>query len=423
MLGKYRNSDPEDNTRYPDIEKYLQNTERKISKLQARDIMSLTNTLKEVTFAVQSTKFINGCDSFAKLARIRDDSDLFAMAENASFVALSNLVKSDGETLNVNWSQDGGRGTDVKGWMFDHENCSDENMLKAFIRTQIYRPLFFQCNNYSNFTSNSEAYYCVTEKYFIDHVGNEHKVLFTNWPDEETLYISKDGAEDPNGIKDILESDEISHGEYTIPSDSIKYFPISNKFEYSISYNPVQIEDNKFVINDVEYYVVRSDGEEDSPINSIYFNEFQSNTEGQNQVAQVIDGNKFTLNGLEYVIEGNEISIPSVTQVFDENATDDEVSDEDKGRYKEWKCDIVDDRFQFDGIWYVLVRDARNNYASVEYADNKDNKLIPLLVTIDGVAEYKPWELKFQFETYGANAWKIVRAVKKHQSDVIDRLA
>lgn len=64
VLGGYRDSGPVDNTRYPNIDQYLQNTERKISKLQARDIMSLTNTLKEVTFGIQSTKFINECNSF-----------------------------------------------------------------------------------------------------------------------------------------------------------------------------------------------------------------------------------------------------------------------------------------------------------------------------------------------------------------------
>ena len=343
MLGKYRNSGPEDNTRYPDIEKYLQNAERKISKLQARDIMSLTNTLKEVTFDVQSTKFINDCDSFDKMKSLRLDVNLFKMTQNAQFVALSKLC--NGDVLNVNWSGDRGVGTDVKGWMFEQnpDNCSDENMLKAFVRTQIYRPLFFQYNNYKKFSSKESVYYCLTEKHFIDHVGNEHKVLFTNWPDEETLYISKDGAGDPDGIKDILESDEISHGEYTVPADSIKYFPIPNKFEYSINYNPVRIIDNKFVINDVEYYVVRPDGGENTYINSIYFNEFQSNTEGQNQVAQItketIDDNtiyKFKLNGLVYVIEGNEISIDDATEVFDENATPAEVSNKDKGRYKEW---------------------------------------------------------------------------------------
>ena len=181
---------------------------------------------------------------------------------------------------------------------------------------------------------------------------------------------------------------------------------------------PIGTDDNKFVIDDVEFYVVRPQEGSDA-INSIYFNEFQSNTEGQNQVAKVTN-NKFTLNGLEYVIDGNEISIPSVTQVFDETISE---STEGKGKYKEWKCDIVDDRFQFDGTWYVLVRDeTTNNYVSVGYSDNKDNILRDILVTEDGYAEYKPWNIQFQFVTTGASAWKIVNVVKKHQSDVIDRL-
>ena len=151
---------------------------------------------------------------------------------------------------------------------------------------------------------------------------------------------------------------------YVIPEDTIKYFKVSNKFEYAIDYNPVDIVDNKFVMNDVEFYVVRTDA---GAVNSIYFNEFQSNTEGQNQVAQVTD-NRFKLNGMDYVIEGNEISIDDATSEF-------------SGGEKEWKCEIVDDRFQFDGTWYVLVRNASNNYVSVGYADNKDNILRDILVT------------------------------------------
>ena len=123
--------------------------------------------------------------------------------------------------------------------------------------------------------------------------------------------------------------------------------------------------DNKFVLNDVEFYVVRPDENGDPPsqaVNSIYFNEFQSNTEGQNQVAEVSD-NKFMLNGVQYVIEGNEISVDGATSEF---------SDPEK----EWKCEIVDDKFQFDGTWYVLERDGQGEYVCVRYADDKDNKLI-----------------------------------------------
>ena len=108
---------------------------------------------------------------------------------------------------------------------------------------------------------------------------------------------------------------------------------------------------------------------------------------------------------MDYVIEGNEISIDDATSEF-------------SGIENEWKCEIVDDRFQFDGTWYVLVRDANNNYVSVGYADNKDNILRDISVTQDGYAEYKPWGISFQF----SSNWQEVQVVKKHQSDVIDRL-
>lgn len=397
VLGGCTDPNADDNSDYPNMDKYIYQNQRKIDKVQAQDIMSPTNVLKEVVFAVQSTKFISECNSFEQMKNLCSSDDLFKMEENAEFVALSNLVVNPGDhsKLNVNW-------LDVKRWLFESnpDNCSDEKMLKAFIKTQIYRPLFFKYNNYEKFTSNESAYYCSTDKSFIDHDGNEHRLTFDS---EQNLIKSN--------VKTILESQEISHGEYTVPVDSINYFPISNKFEYSINYNPVQIVDNKFVINDVEFYVVRPNPGS-AEIDSIYFNEFQSNTEGQNQVAKVTD-NKFKLNGMDYVIEGNEISIDAATKVFDETK-----DDANHGKYKEWKCDIVDDRFQFDGIWYVLAKNGSNQYVSVGYADNKDNKLVSVLVTEGGHAYYRPWNISFQL----TSDWQKVQVVKKHQSDVIDRL-
>ena len=73
----------------------------------------------------------------------------------------------------------------------------------------------------------------------------------------------------------------------------------------------MDIVDDKFVVNDVEFYVVRPNGGNNDPVNSIYFNEFQNNTEGQNQVAKV-DGGKFKLDGIEYVIVGDEIRIDKI---------------------------------------------------------------------------------------------------------------
>lgn len=132
--------------------------------------------------------------------------------------------------------------------------------------------------------------------------------------------------------------------------------------------------------------------------------------EGQNQVA-IVNGNRFTLNGKEFVIEGNEISVDSATSSFDGNDPNE----------KEWKCDIVDDQFQYDGTWYVLAKDNNGNYVEVKYSDPEDNKLVTIYVTSSGYAEYKPWGLTFQFTTTGSNAWKRIQVIKKHQSDVIDR--
>ena len=123
--------------------------------------------------------------------------------------------------------------------------------------------MFFKYNNYVNFTSNDSVYKCFTDKFFVDHDGNEHKLTF-----DSNQNLNK--AE----VKTILERPEISNGEYTVPEDTIQYFNISNKFEYFIYYNPLEIVDNKFVLNDVEFYVVHPDGGEGTPVNSIYFNEF-----------------------------------------------------------------------------------------------------------------------------------------------------
>ena len=286
VLGGY---DPtkEGNDRYPGIDQYIYRNERKLNKVQVRDVMSLTNTLKEVMFGVQSTKFFSQCESYTALqvAAPDDDGNLFTMTQNEAFVALSKLVKEDGATLKVDWSI-------AREWLFesDPDNCSNENMLKAFVRTQVYRPLFFKHDEYAGqFTSDPSAYKCETTKWFVDHDGTEHQMVFVDWP------TSFDVDKVASGLDD-------SDKPYTI--SGIKYFNISNKFEYQINYDPVKIVDNKFVVNDVEFYVVRPKEDkdpEDMAVNSIYFNEFQSNTEGQNQVAKVED-NRFTLDGMGYAI-------------------------------------------------------------------------------------------------------------------------
>lgn len=57
----------------------------------------------------------------------------------------------------------------------------DANVLKNFVRTQIYRPIFFNPTNYISedsddghaFTTNESAYWCKTTKWYVNH--NEQK--------------------------------------------------------------------------------------------------------------------------------------------------------------------------------------------------------------------------------------------------------
>lgn len=263
--------------------------------------MSITNTLKEVMFAIQSTDFMTKCDSYDEMNRRKDENTLFKMEQNQDFVALSKLVLEDGVRLNVNWYTDTQEKPSVKTWMFSGGNCSDAKLLKAFIRTQIYRPLFFKYNNYVNFTDtgNEQVYSCTTTKWYCDHEGNPPKrIVFQNgtWPDDPKVDKHGSGLDDVPNVYAITDAN---------------YFKVSNKFEYHIEYAPVDIVDDKFVVNDVEFYVVRPNGGNNDPVNSIYFNEFQNNTEGQNQVAKV-DGGKFKLDGIEYVIVGDEIRIDKI---------------------------------------------------------------------------------------------------------------
>lgn len=128
VLGGYSNSGPNDNTRYPGIEQYIYQNQRKLTKVQARDIMSYTNTLKEIMFGVQSTPFFKDYSTFNELAfAVADETtrpNLFKMSENEQFVALSNFVKIDGKTLDVNWNT-------IENWLFgiSPNNHSNEKML------------------------------------------------------------------------------------------------------------------------------------------------------------------------------------------------------------------------------------------------------------------------------------------------------
>lgn len=53
------------------------------------------------------------------------------------------------------------------------------------MRTQIYRPLFFSPTNYFDtdghaFTTDKNAYWCRTEKWYTNHDGARQKLVFSS---------------------------------------------------------------------------------------------------------------------------------------------------------------------------------------------------------------------------------------------------
>jgi hypothetical protein len=243
-------------------------------------------------------------------------------------------------------------------------------MLKAFVKTQIYRTLFFDATNYEKFSSDTSKYTCDTTKWFTDHHGitRELKLSSGTWsnnPQVDTSFIPFYEAKDERGITNAT------------------YYYDNNKLSYDVEYQMKTVEPNDtFVVEDVQFYVVRK--KDQNVVNSIYFNEFQSNTIGQNQVAQVVD-NKFQIDGQSYLIDEGEIRLLSMDSTYSQFAGN------------MWKCDFVDNMFTIDGRRYVVVKDNSGEYSEVRYADDKDNKLVSVLVSENGYAEYKPWGVKFHF--------------------------
>lgn len=125
----------------------------------------------------------------------------------------------------------------------DENRQTPETLLKAFVRTHLYRPLFFDATDFNTFTTDPRAYWCKTEKSFVKHDGTEHQLVL----DRETLEVSQNesGLGRNNG------------NDYNITD--IAYRTNTNMLDYTIEYDPIQIVDNKFVHRDIEYYVVGND--------------------------------------------------------------------------------------------------------------------------------------------------------------------
>ena len=244
VLGGY-DATKTGNACYPGLNAYLYHDDTKISKSKIQDIMSSRNILKVVTDAVQDTDFFKRYDSYSALNENHNNTELFKLNKDVDFLKESGLVK-DGQ-INVKW--DG-----MKNWLFS-QDMTQETILKAFVKTQIYRNIFFDPTNYTNFTKDESKYTCVVDKFYINHDGLKKELKFTNVVD--TVDSTASGL-NPSG-------------EHRTIAD-IQYSRITNGLSYDIIYDSIDINDNKFIYQDIEFYVMIND--DGNPI-SVYFNQFQ----------------------------------------------------------------------------------------------------------------------------------------------------
>lgn len=171
----------------------------------------------------------------------------------------------------------------------------------------MYRPLFFKWNNYENFTSNNLVYSCKTKKSYINHNGDEKPLVF----------VDPDTMQEVNLTSSFLTRSALG-GNYDV--ERVQYFNLVNALEYYLNYDPIQVVDNKFVFNDVEFYTVKVGSGSDLRVSNIYFNEFQNQVHSANKTIPVNSTNStFVLNGKKYTIDDvNKVLLVESTKTEDD---------------------------------------------------------------------------------------------------------
>lgn len=166
------------------------------------------------------------------------DSDYYG------FLNLSGVGTSGGQKINVSWNE-------VANWLFDGNRQSPNNLLKNLVRTQIYRPIFFKYDNYSDFTFDSSKYWCNVSKSIVDHDGIQRTLVFDKYPSKVNWDLS--------GLSRCSNQ---------------AYRETDNVVTYDFTYDPIQVIDNKFVFQDVQYYVTV---DSENKFRNVYYNQFNSN--------------------------------------------------------------------------------------------------------------------------------------------------
>lgn len=381
VLGKCDEDGTDNETIHPGINQYIYQNQIRLNKSDVQGIMSPSRTRTEIVNAVQSTEFFSSpdqYDSFSKRMSQTTD-ELFEVKTNVGLAEKTGLVDETNHRIRLEWAQ-------LRNWLFNEETQSPESILKAFVRTQFYRPNFFKHDNYKTFTSDETAYWCRTEKSYINHDGDTQKLKFND-----------DGSID-------LASSGLSPEYMGYSIENASYGQANNALEYTVKYDEVEIVDDKFVHDDIEFYVTYIQ-DPIRRVSCIYFNEFTGETRPNNDRIEITD-NKFKIDDVDYVIEGGRVRV---------NATG--VDGEPQRFIDEFSQEIVDGKIKVNGISYVFHQED-GEWKWIDFAKADDTKLRRIRVTTHGTATYEEGNMKFQF----SSDWNRVQIIKNYYVEVMDRV-
>jgi hypothetical protein len=150
-----------------------------------------------MTLAVKSAPMFNDSHTYLQMKGVVGNSaelaELFSLSYNVDFAKKSNLMA--GTKVNLDWGY-------IKGFLFPSatgNEIPELEIIRAFVRTQIYRPLYFNATGYTTkFSSNTAQYVCETYKSYVNHDGVTHDLVFSS---ETTWEINRNASGlNPSGV-------------------------------------------------------------------------------------------------------------------------------------------------------------------------------------------------------------------------------
>ena len=392
VLGGYtapgRDEEPT-NACYPGVDSYIKRTNAALRRQDVKDIMaSPSGILDEAREAVKSMPFFSEHRaSYASMVEALSDpyarESLFRVRRNVEFAEVATGVVSQDGVASVSWEDS------IGNWLFSNDR-TDEERLKALVRTQLFRPLFFDPTNHDTFTSDGTKYRCETRKSYINHDGVEKPLAF---------------------LPGTWEVDAVASGlggatGYDFAIQDISFDLSENELRYAMNHQEVPVSDGKFTCFDIEFYVASPNG---GVPEKVYFNRWRNQTQETGDVTPVEEDGSFLIGGKAYgILDGKVVTV---------NATETAESGQlwPDGEFSQ---ELVDGRmFNIQGVWYIVQLDGTGAITGLLHSRLDDFALDSIDIdpstghgSLDGI------ELAFSPD------WTKVDVLKRHVAVAIDRL-